>query len=810
MTILSAAQKNQQQAKQYSLFIALLTITVGLVVLIGGWALDIAIFRTVLPSLVSMKANTALAFILSSLSLILYHRKAPTWASISCALSVGIISLLTLIQIVFDQNFGIDEMFFVDKYTTGFHAGRMSVLTCISFIFISSALLIINKVTVSDWRLANGIALLVAVNAFISMLGYLYGVGSLYQVIGSNAMAIHTAVLFFLLAMSIVLSRSDVGLTRLMTADSAAGLLMRRLLPAAIFLPPILGWLRLEGQHLGWFDLEFGSALYAVSNLIIFSGLIWWAARAIERADKEKQQAQQVSSWQQAILNSADLTIISTNLQGIILTCNEGALTQLGYQAHEVIGKATPVIFHDPTELKQRAQELSQQLQQTIEPTFDALIAQTKQGIHDAEWTYIRKDGSLLTVSLSTTELYNNDGQLTGFLCIGRDISQRKQHEQQIATQQQALHNEYQRNQAVLDFANYSIIGTDTTGIITTFNKAAEALLGYSASEVINRISPAIFHLPKEVIARSKALSVELNTHISPSFETFTAKAQRGDVDESEWTYVCKDGKHTPVLLSITAIHDEKGDIIGFLGIASDITERQRIERMKSEFVSTVSHELRTPLTSIRGSISLVLGKASSGMTDKAKVLLETANRNCERLSLLINDILDLEKIESGMLAFHMSPIDMVAIAKQSLINNEGYAQQHQVKLILQDNGFTQAQVLGDEHRLLQVFANLLSNAIKYSHANGAVTISMSQHEHLFKIGFKDHGAGIPKAFHQQIFQRFSQADSSDTRAKGGTGLGLSITKAIIERHGGTISYDTQEGVGTEFYIRLPLLEMVN
>ena len=193
-------------------------------------------------------------------------------------------------------------------------------------------------------------------------------------------------------------------------------------------------------------------------------------------------------------------------------------------------------------------------------------------------------------------------------------------------------------------------------------------------------------------------------------------------------------------------------------------------------------------------------------MTDKAKQLLETANRNCERLTLLINDILDLEKIESGMLAFKMAPIDLVSVVQQSLLSNEGYAQKHTVKLFITDT-VSVANIIGDEHRLSQVLANLLSNAIKYSPENGVVEVALAQELGQVRVSIKDHGAGIPEDFRQRLFQRFAQADGSDTKAKGGTGLGLSISKAIVERHGGTIGYHSQEGVGTEFYFQLPLVQ---
>ncbi|HNN30212.1 MAG TPA: HAMP domain-containing sensor histidine kinase, partial [Agitococcus sp.] len=167
-----------------------------------------------------------------------------------------------------------------------------------------------------------------------------------------------------------------------------------------------------------------------------------------------------------------------------------------------------------------------------------------------------------------------------------------------------------------------------------------------------------------------------------------------------------------------------------------------------------------------------------------------------------INDILDLEKIESGHLTLNMVTVDLLKIAQQAVIANEGYAAQHQVSLVLKAH-VTQAMVHGDEHRLLQVFANLISNAVKYSPAHGVVEVSLCQQQEYFKVSVKDYGQGIPEQFRAHIFNRFAQADSSDTRAKGGTGLGLSITKAIIERHGGTLAYQSQQGVGTEFYFIL-------
>lgn len=802
----SIMKKNELDAKKYSLRIALFCSVVGVLVLIGGWGFDIAILRTLLPNLVAMKANTAFAFALAGLSLSLYHSQLPTWIAKTCNCALIFLGLLTLAEYFLNINLGIDELLFLDPQGDK-PQGRMAVMSAFNIVLVAIALFHLNTVTVKGWRLANSLAFIVLINAFIVMLGYLYDVIALYRVSGYSPMALHTAILFFLLAIAIIGSRPDIGFMRIMMKEDSAGLLVRRLLPAVLFWPPILGWMVLKGVYNNTYGVNFGMALFASGNIAAFSMLIWWVATAIQSANIEKEKAQELSSWQQAILNSADLTIISIDLNGIILTCNAGALRQLGYQTSEIIGKVTPAIFHNPTEILVRAKELSIELGREIAPTFEVFSAKAKEGgIDESEWTYIRKDGSQLSVRLSTTSLHNEVGQLTGFLCISRDISQRKQHEQKIAQQQKELNDAYQRNQAILDYANYSIISTDVQGVINTFNRGAESLLGYRCVEVVNQTTPATFHLPEEVVLRAQALSAELNVTITPSFEAFVAKTRLGLVDENEWTYVRKDGSHVPVLLSVTAQYDTQGSIVGYLGIASDISERKRIERMKNEFVSTVSHELRTPLTSIRGALGLILAKSSAGMSDKAKLLLETANRNCERLTLLINDILDLEKIESGMLAFNIAPMDLADVVQQSLVSNEGYAQKHAVKLLIADT-VTVANIIGDEHRLSQVLSNLLSNAIKYSPENGVVEVAIAQDSGQVRVSIKDHGTGIPEDFRQRLFQRFAQADGSDTKAKGGTGLGLSISKAIVERHGGTIGYHSQEGVGTEFYFQLPLVQ---
>ncbi|MFQ5631138.1 MAG: response regulator, partial [bacterium] len=239
------------------------------------------------------------------------------------------------------------------------------------------------------------------------------------------------------------------------------------------------------------------------------------------------------------------------------------------------------------------------------------------------------------------------------------------------------------------------------------------------------------------------------------------------------------------------------------VAIVRDITERKRVERMKNEFVSTVSHELRTPLTSIRGALGLITGGVAGELPSKARSLLDIAYNNSERLVRLINDILDIEKIESGMMNFKIEPMQLMPLVEQAVEANRAYGKEFGVRIAIEQS-LSGIKVKADSDRLIQVMTNLLSNAVKFSPADGTVKVSVSRHAQSIRVAITDQGNGIPEEFRDTIFQKFAQADSSDTRQKGGTGLGLNICKAIIERLGGKIDFETKTGVGATFYFDLP------
>ena len=289
-----------------------------------------------------------------------------------------------------------------------------------------------------------------------------------------------------------------------------------------------------------------------------------------------------------------------------------------------------------------------------------------------------------------------------------------------------------------------------------------------------------------------------------PKFRELLAPLIHGErpVITFETIHRRKDGSEFPVEILLQLVR-EPGTRGLFIAIVRDITERKRIERMKSELVSTISHELRTPLTSIRGSLGLVASGVAGALPEKARELIDIAYKNSGRLAHLINDILDVEKIESGKMHYDIRPEVLMPLVEQAVEAIRGYGQERGVEFIV-TTVLPHTRVKVDAHRLLQVLANLLSNAAKFSPRGGQVEIAVTRARNMVRVAVTDHGSGIPPEFRSRIFERFSQADASDTRAKSGSGLGLHISKDIVEKFGGYIGFESKAGTGSTFYFDLP------
>lgn len=379
-------------------------------------------------------------------------------------------------------------------------------------------------------------------------------------------------------------------------------------------------------------------------------------------------------------------------------------------------------------------------------------------------------------------------GKLTGDYT---DLNQRL--EQQLVELDEARRQVEASGRKLALFAERSPIAVfelDPEGRVLNVNPAAETLFGYTAGELVgttgtDRLFPS--GIGDEVRARWKSILASREPLVGVRVQNMR-----------------RDGAEITCEWSLTPLVNSEGQVISVIAQGRDITQQLEAERMKQEFTSTLSHELRTPLTSIIGSLQLinsgVLGDVDKDVLD----LTQIAERNGQRLLDLINDILDVEKIESGKVQLHLETIDLAELVNESMTLNRAFADRFKVRLETA-GALAPVRVTADRKRVLQVMTNLLSNAAKFSPEGSTVLVTAALREDYVRVGVHDSGPGIPEGFRSRIFGRFAQADMSHTREKGGTGLGLAICKRLLEMMGGHIGFDDREGGGTVFWFELPL-----
>jgi PAS domain S-box-containing protein len=351
-----------------------------------------------------------------------------------------------------------------------------------------------------------------------------------------------------------------------------------------------------------------------------------------------------------------------------------------------------------------------------------------------------------------------------------------------------ALHSEAARHRALFEAAPEGIVTVDREGVILDANPAAHRLFGYGKGRLIGMAGTDCVAPPDRERALAGMLSPE--------------NIAKGGLRD-EFSGLHATGVTFPMQASLT--YAPPGEDWFAQVFIRDISRQRDAERLKDEFVSTVSHELRTPLTSIAGSLGLIAGGAVGALPEKAARLISIAQSNSQRLVRLINDVLDMEKLASGSLPFHMSETTLKDVATRAMEMTRGYADQLGVELTLEEKAGGSA-VRGDPDRLIQVVTNLLSNAAKYSPRGEAVTVCVEGDGATARLTVKDKGPGVPEAFRDRIFSRFAQADASDARGKSGTGLGLYIAREIVERHGGRLWFESPPAGGATFHLELPIM----
>ena len=615
---------------------------------ICGWFLDIPALKSVFSGYVPMTPNTATCFILTGISLLAAQTKPvfprPRIITQTFAFIVALAGMLTLAEYIFGLNIGIDRIFFrpqVEAVLKTF-PGRMSPFSALNFFLIGTALLVLDKQAKNGWRPAQLLILLEGVVSLLALVGYAYGVSSLYSVGFYKPMALNTAFVFALVCICILLARPDCGLMSVVTSDSEGGVTLRRLLLIVIGVPFLLGWLGLAGFKAGLYDLSFGLSMLAVLIIVVFAIVIWANAIALHKIDSRRIQAE-------AILKENEIK-------------------------YRVIFKTTG----------------------------------------------------------TATAIFEEDK------------------------------------------------------MISLVNSEFEQLSGYSKEELELKMSWTAF------VANEKDLNRMKEYHRLRRIDPTAAPRNY------EFQFVDRWGTVRDVVMTIAMIPGTQKSIASLL----DITERKHIEEMKSDFLSLVSHQLKTPVAEIKGYVYNMLAGITGELNPKQRQYLEEMQEISDRNYRLISDILNISRIERGIISVDIRPVGLKEIVDSALIDYYDTIKKKGLALNLE--GLEQEiPVLADKDKMVEAVINVINNAIKFT-AAGAITIKIGKEAKFGIIEVLDTGPGMRPDLLDKLFKK-DQALVGAPEAGKGSGLGLYIAKQFMLKQNGDIAAASVLGKGSQFTFKIPL-----
>ena len=756
---------------------AALDVVVGSVVLIG-WAINVPVAMSVVPGLVKMNPLTAICFVLAGTSLWLQRQPQAEvangqWArrvSFGAAVIVTLVGLITLAGYFIGRNFGLDQVLF----SNNLEGNRIAPNTGFNFLAIGISLLFLASNTDRGHRAAQVVALLSGGVALLAVVGYAYGADYLFGVGSFIPMALNSAVAFVVLDVGILASRPSVGIAALARSDTTGGAVLRRLLPAIVIAPILFGWVRLLGDRAGLYDPALGTALVAVVTATVLGAVVFALARALDRTDLDRRRSD-VEQYRFLTL-SLDMVCIA-GLDGYFRRLNPAFERTLGFSNDELLADPFLSFVHP----EDQASTLLE-------------VEKLATGISTIRFEnrYRCKDGSYRWLAWTCAPA---DGQL---YAVPRDITEQRLIDAALRLREQAI-----------GAASDGIIISDPMlpdNPIIDVNPAFERLTGYTAAEVVGRncrflqgpeTDPAAIQEIRRLIGEQQAGRVTLLNYR-------------------------KDGTTFWNSISLAPVFDPMGQLRNFVGVQTDVSETYRIERvlteakeaaeetsrLKSSFLSTMSHELRTPMTSIKGYVELLLDGEVGDLTAEQRSFLGVVSANTDRLAMLINDVLDLSKIEAGRMEITPEAVDLARIVAQVGAELEPLAAAKGLAFGI-DIPTRLPVIDADPLRIHQIILNLAANAVKFTDA-GRVAVAVHVVDDRIEVAVSDTGIGIAAESLAYIFDEFRQADDGVTRRFGGTGLGLSISSKLAKLHGGAITVTSVLGAGSTFTLHLPVVSVAN
>jgi PAS domain S-box-containing protein len=839
----SAGNKWEPAFKRASLILGVIVAVGGALVLVG-WTFHIAFLQRVRSDYVSMKANTALTLALAGIALCTIDRRVrnrSAWLTTTCSAFVGLMGILTLIEYQTGWNLHIDRLLFREQaaLTTAANPGRMAFSTALAFLLIGVALVLVRRPRFVAQ--AQSLAMATGLLSLMNLVSYFYGIKSDYGIAIDISMAVHTALFFLLLSLGILAYRAGDGLMQVLSSASLGGVMGRRLMPAAVLLPVALGWLLWRGQLAGLYDAPFGTALFACGNVALFCFLIWNSADFLERLALARSQIERERDELHRQLRESEhhYRQVVESLPQMVWTClPDGKPDYFSHRWAEYTGvpqdgegefRSSPQVHSDDRDrLLERWRAVVESGVNFDEEYRLRNAAGEYRWFRDLAAPLRDSNGAIVKWFGTSTDIHNMKTAQALIRSFNQDLEKRVQDRTgELRSANEQLSQTRNRLQTILDSAaQVAIIALDCEGIVQLFNTGAEQLLGYAAVEVIGKHSPRLFLSPESFERRAAEVSKRLGRSIAGD-EVFAAASSGREARTIEEIYRRRDGVLLNVDLAIAPVFDERGDRVGTLGIASDVTQRRSLElrltemnaelreqtmgaqkasRAKSDFLANMSHEIRTPMNGVIGMTGLLL---DTSLSTEQRDYAETIRYSADALLSIINDILDFSKMEGGNLTIEPIRFDLATTVQEVVELLAPRATEKGLDLIFEYTPNAPHRVLGDPGRIRQVLINLAGNSIKFT-KTGHVFIRIEYLDQglpvpIFRFSVEDTGIGIAAQKLGNVFDRFTQADTSTTRTYGGTGLGLAISKQLVELMGGKMTVSSQPGEGSSFTFALPL-----
>ncbi|HKR13900.1 MAG TPA: ATP-binding protein [Pyrinomonadaceae bacterium] len=823
-----------------SIAFAVLSFGIGAAALLG-WIFDNDFLKRIHPELVTMKANTAVCLMLVSLSILLIQdrsaRAARRRMAQVCAVIVAIVGLITLSEHVFGWNPGIDQLLFSEsREEAGLSfPGRMGVAASLNFMLLGIALSTIDARAKQWFRVSNTAILLVISTTLLVFLYYVYGVETIEPVALYFTIALHTVVAFLSLSAAILLARPERGMVATLLGNSPGAIVARRMWPALLIVI-LLGMIRNVSRDSGWFSPGFATAVFVLAVILLLVGLIWWTAVSLNRTDRERRRVDLALRHSESRLTA----LLEQLPVGIGLTDREGRFLIRNSLLNNFVGERLSSI--DPVlSTRWRGWDEDGRLLEPSEwPSARALRGESV--TPGTEMLYTSEDGKQIWTRVLCVPFRDQSDELDGVIVVVQNIDEQRRAENRldvlvrVSELIRTLHDPYELSYAVAEIVgthlnvrrclfNETDLQRDLEIIHRDYCDGAKSVAGvHRISDYSSLTSTEMEHGRTVVNTDSKAdtrTAADYERTYEPSGERayvavplmreghWVASLWASDDQPREWTKEEVSLLQTVAERTWTAVEKlraeaEREQLLQREQEARDAAEKAN--QLKDEFLATLSHELRNPLNVILGYSELLLRMPEIEHSSRLTQMAEALRRNAQSQSQLINDLLDLSRLQRGKIALNNETVSLAAIIDSAVETVRADASAKAIDIRL-NAGDQLLLVDGDRLRLQQIAWNVLNNAVKFTPHGGSIEIGLRGDSHNAVFVVTDTGQGIDPSFLPHVFEMFRQADGSNRRRHGGLGIGLALVRQLVQLHGGTIEAQSEgPNKGSRFTVRLPLM----